>query len=68
MMAYTRTYLYHHIDSGYPFIRPLFFDFDQTDIPATIGKMYMYGPSIIASTDFSYSDKSYPSNVVICAA
>ena len=30
--------------------------------------MYMYGPSIIASTDFSYSTKSYPSNVVICAA
>lgn len=66
MIAYTRTQVFKQINYGTPVIRPLFFEDKAVDY-STIATQYMFGPSIIAQTDFTYSDKVFASNISWCS-
>jgi len=50
------------MNTGTPVIRPMFLsDFDTiASASDTINNMYMFGPAILAQTDFMYSTKRYP--------
>ncbi len=64
MMAYTRSQVFKQMNTGVPVIRPMHtMKFDSIVDPTdTINSMYMFGPSILAQTNFDYSTRNYPSS------
>ena len=66
MLAYTRTQVFKHINFGTPVIRPIFFEAVEPDY-SSVGTQYMFGPSILGQTDFTYSDKLFAPSVSWCS-
>ena len=61
-MAYTRTQVFKQMSDGTPVIRPMYLSKFSSSVKAnnTITDMYMFGPAVLAQTDFIYSNKNYP--------